>query len=158
MKNTIITTDDSETVERDLFQMHPKRRSTDKTTEGTGKSAPKRRKSRATGEQQSDVITYSEPEVVGGHEPLGKTRKRHHNRRRKGEIATGIQQQSPHHSAVDADELVSLAWKIFKGEVTEEGLALMDDQTAVETARRAFRVAELFLVEAAAHRSVGTRQ
>ena len=44
------------------------------------------------------------------------------------------------------------AWKIFLGEVTEEGLALMDDRTAAEASRRAFRVAELFLIEAARHR------
>ena len=58
---------------------------------------------------------------------------------------------------VDAEKLTAHAWKIFKGEVTEEGLALMDDSTAAETARRAFRVAELFLIEAAAHRPEDTR-
>ncbi|MEE1266784.1 MAG: hypothetical protein UHH87_10900, partial [Akkermansia sp.] len=50
------------------------------------------------------------------------------------------------------EELVRRAWKIFLGEVTEEGLALMDDRTAAEASRRAFRVAELFLIEAARHR------
>ena len=44
------------------------------------------------------------------------------------------------------------AWKIYLGEVTEEGLALMDDRTAAEASRRAFRVAELFLTEAARRR------
>ena len=44
------------------------------------------------------------------------------------------------------------AWKIYLGEVTEDGLALMDDRTAAEAARRSFRVAELFLIEAARHR------
>ncbi|MBQ2379357.1 MAG: hypothetical protein II295_03095 [Akkermansia sp.] len=36
--------------------------------------------------------------------------------------------------------------------MTEEGLALMDDRTAAEASRRAFRVAELFLIEAARYR------
>ena len=53
---------------------------------------------------------------------------------------------------MDPQELVRRAWKIFLGEVTEEGLALMDDRTAAEASRRAFRVAELFLIEAARHR------
>ena len=44
------------------------------------------------------------------------------------------------------------AWKIYLGEVTEEGLALMDDRTAAEASRRAFRVAELFLIEASRYR------
>lgn len=57
---------------------------------------------------------------------------------------------------IDADELVRRAWKIFLGEVTEEGLALMDDRTASEASRRAFRVAELFLTEAARHRRPST--
>ena len=53
---------------------------------------------------------------------------------------------------MDQEELVRRAWKIFLGEVTEEGLALMDDRTAAEASRSAFRVAELFLIEAARHR------
>lgn len=106
---------------------------------------------------KSESAAYPEPEMVGGHEPLGKTRKRHHNRRRKGENIANVQQQPLQHPAVDPDELISRAWKIFRGEVTEEGLALMDDQTAAEAARRAFRVAELFLIEASTHRPDSTQ-
>lgn len=94
---------------------------------------------------------YPAPETVGGHEPPGKTRRRSHNRRRKDDAASS-EQLAPLHPMVDAEKLTAHAWKIFKGEVKEEGLALMDDSTAAETARRAFRVAELFLIEAAAHR------
>ncbi len=45
--------------------------------------------------------------------------------------------------------LQECAWKIFLGEVTEEGLALLDDRSTAEVSRRAFRAAELFLIEAA---------
>ena len=78
-------------------------------------------------------------------------RKRRRNRNRNRENAQ--QPQQPQATPqVDPQELVRRAWKIFLGEVTEEGLALMDDRTAAEASRRAFRVAELFLIEAARHR------
>ena len=78
-------------------------------------------------------------------------RKRRRNRNRNRE--NGQQPQQPQATPqVDPQELVRRAWKIFLGEVTEEGLALMDDRTAAEASRRAFRVAELFLIEAARHR------
>ncbi len=146
------TPDDTTTTAPDSPQPAPKRRAADKAKKGEGEAAPKPRKPRATGGQQANAPAYPEPEVVGGHEPLGKTRKRRHNRHHKEDGSTGAQSVQ-RHPAVDVDELVARAWKIFKGEVTEEGLALMDDRTAAETARRAFRVAELFLMEAATHRS-----
>lgn len=149
------TADDSTTEATPAARSTSKRVAGGKAPVGKGSTAaPKPRKSRSDHAPQQETADYPEPEVVGGHEPLGKTRKRRHNRRHKEESTSSAQR----HPAVDTDELVSRAWKIFKGEVTEEGLALMDDQTAAETARRAFRVAELFLIEAAAHRSGGTRQ
>lgn len=151
MKNMMKTPDDSKTAAPSSSQSPPKRRTTDKVKESASESVPKPRKPRATGTQKTGAPAYPEPEVVGGHEPSGKTRKRRHNRHHKEEDAAGTQSVQ-RNLTVNADELVARAWKIFKGEVTEEGLALMDDRTATETARRAFRVAELFLVEAAAHR------
>jgi len=55
-------------------------------------------------------------------------------------------QQAPR-IPVDADELAKKAWRIFLGEVGEEGLALIGDQEARELSRRSFRLAELFLEE-----------
>jgi hypothetical protein len=91
---------------------------------------------------------------VGGSEGGSNSRrKRRRNRNRNRE--NGPQPQQPQATPqVDPQELVRRAWKIFLGEVTEEGLALMDDRTAAEASRRAFRVAELFLIEAARHRPV----
>ncbi len=95
---------------------------------------------------------FSVPETVGGNEGggSGNRRKRRRRNRRGGEGTPQVQQGS--NLRVDPDELVRRAWKIYLGEVTEEGLALMDDRTATEASRRAFRVAELFLLEAARHR------
>ncbi len=95
---------------------------------------------------------FAAPETVGGSEGgSGNRRKRRRNRNRNRENAQ--QPQQPQNTPqVDSQELVRRAWKIFLGEVTEEGLALMDDRTAAEASRRAFRVAEIFLIEAARHR------
>ena len=95
---------------------------------------------------------FAAPETVGGNEGGSNSRrKRRRNRNRNRE--NGQQPQQPQATPqVDKEELVRRAWKIFLGEVTEEGLALMDDRTAAEASRRAFRVAELFLIEAARHR------
>lgn len=99
---------------------------------------------------------FAAPETVGGSEGgSGNRRKRRRNRNRNRE--NGQQPQQPQNTPqVDPQELVRRAWKIFLGEVTEEGLALMDDRTAAEASRRAFRVAELFLIEAARHRPSAT--
>ena len=101
----------------------------------------------------TSVPGFATPETVGGNEGNGGNgrRKRRRNRNRRG--GEGQQpQQGGNAPRVDAAELTRRAWKIFLGEVTEEGLALMDDRTAQEASRRAFRVAELFLLEAARHK------
>ena len=102
---------------------------------------------------------FSAPETVGGNEGNGggknrRKRRRNRNRNRDNEQTPPQSYNAP---AIDADELVRRAWKIYLGEVTEEGLALMDDRTAAEASKRAFRVAELFLIEAARHRQVVAR-
>ena len=57
--------------------------------------------------------------------------------------------QSAPRSKVDSEEVAKKAWKIFQAEVGEEGLALIDDHDAREISRRCFRLAEIFLDEAA---------
>lgn len=98
--------------------------------------------------RRTSTVSYPEPETVGGHEPQGNHRRRHRGRRRSSPEMTAPSASSVR---VDREELRRRAWKIFLGEVTEEGLALMDDAIAAETARRAFRVAEIFLIEAEKH-------
>lgn len=104
----------------------------------------------AASKPETDPSGYPVPETVGGHEPQGNGHRKRRRRNRRG--GDNAQPAAPAlHPRVDAEELKRRAWKIYLGEVTEEGLALMDDRTAAEAARRAFRVAELFLIEAAHH-------
>lgn len=94
------------------------------------------------------VPGFAQPETVGGNEGGGNgRRKRRRRNRREGNAPQ--QPQGGSFIEVDPEELRQRAWKIFLGEVTEEGLALMDDRTAAEASRRAFRVAEIFLQESA---------
>jgi hypothetical protein len=67
-------------------------------------------------------------------------------------------QEAPHASSsmhaaprpkLDPEQVAKKAWKIFQSEVGEEGLALIDDHDAREISRRCFRLAEIFLEEAA---------
>ncbi len=98
---------------------------------------------------------FAAPETVGGGEGNnggGKNRRKRRRNRNRNRENEQNQQQPQFTPEIDTDELVRRAWKIYLGEVTEEGLALMDDRTATEASRRAFRVAEIFLSEAARHR------
>jgi hypothetical protein len=54
---------------------------------------------------------------------------------------------------LDYDEVARKAWKIFLAEVSEEGLALIGDNDARELSRRSFRLAEVFVEEAARRQS-----
>jgi len=49
--------------------------------------------------------------------------------------------------SVDAKDMAKKAWKIFESEVTEEGLALLDDNGLRDYARSSFNAARLFLEE-----------
>jgi len=48
---------------------------------------------------------------------------------------------------VDGKDMAKKAWKIFESEVTEEGLALLDDNGLRDYARSSFNAARLFLEE-----------
>lgn len=49
--------------------------------------------------------------------------------------------------AIDSKDMAKKAWKIFQSEVTEEGLALLDDNGLRDYARSSFNAARLFLEE-----------
>jgi len=53
----------------------------------------------------------------------------------------------PQPSRHDSDELAEKAWKIYLAEISEEGIALINDQDARDIAKRCFRLARLFLDE-----------
>lgn len=97
------------------------------------------------------VATIAEPPPA---ENQGKKRRR---RRRKGGANNdddgggdeGRQSRNQEKVKLDPDQVTKKAWKIFHSEVSEEGLALVSDQDAKEIGRRSFRLAEIFLEEAA---------
>lgn len=102
--------------------------------------------SRNSNRDDSDYSSFSQPETVGGEQGNkrnNKRRNRGRNRNSKGENIPQTNQEIK----VDPDELSKKAWKIFLGEVNEDGLALMDDNSTREVAKRSFRVAEIFLQE-----------
>jgi hypothetical protein len=112
-------------------------------------------------------------------EPGGSSKKRRRRKKKHGQGQQGQPQQHPHAVAVpgepaahvpsvtsvepahapvmhaaprpklDPEQVAKKAWKIFQSEVGEEGLALIDDHDAREISRRCFRLAEIFLEEAA---------
>ncbi len=53
----------------------------------------------------------------------------------------------PPRPKVDPELLAHRAWKIYLSEVSEEGVALINDHDARELSRRCFRLAEIFLEE-----------
>lgn len=57
--------------------------------------------------------------------------------------------QVPPRSKLDPAVVARRAWKIYLAEVSEEGVALINDHDARELSRRCFRLAEIFLEEQA---------
>jgi hypothetical protein len=86
----------------------------------------------------------------GGGESGAPHRKGRNKRRRRGrgEEPEGTAGGSaPERLTLDPEEVSKRAWKIYLGEVSEEGLALINDNTAREMAKRSFRLAEIFIEE-----------
>jgi hypothetical protein len=77
-----------------------------------------------------------------------KQARRGRNRNRNQNRQDQPQQEEPK-VKLDAKKVAKRAWKIFLGEVTEEGLALVADKEARELARRSLRVAEIYSHEEA---------
>lgn len=99
-----------------------------------------------------EIPTIVEPPAS---DAQGKKRRRRRRKGPGGESDEGAsdegRQQSRSSSRVqlDPEAVTKKAWKIFLSEVSEEGLALVSDQDAKEIGRRSFRLAEIFLEEAA---------
>lgn len=60
----------------------------------------------------------------------------------------GTKSRAPRPSG-DPSIVSKMAWKLYLGEIGEEGIALIDDPDARDLARRCFRLAEIFLDEQA---------
>lgn len=82
-------------------------------------------------------------------ERRGRNRGRNRNRNDRNERSdrNDRREEAPRPS-FSAKHLKKKAWKIFESEVTEEGLALLDDNGLREYARGSFNAARIFLEEA----------
>ncbi len=80
-------------------------------------------------------------------QPTGRERERDRGR---GRGRQGKSQVDEAKVKLDDKKVAKRAWKIFLGEVGEEGLALIADKDAREMARRSLRVAEIYSREEAA--------
>ena len=79
-----------------------------------------------------------DPEPSSGNERRGRGR----GRRERTE-----KREPRKKTSIDSKDLAKKAWKIFQSEVTEEGLALVDDNGLRDYARSSFNAARLFLEE-----------
>ncbi|WP_338687029.1 hypothetical protein [Haloferula helveola] len=103
---------------------------------------------RGNDDEQAPVI--SEPPGNDDQGSGGKRRRRRRRRGSGGDEGEAQDGQSPsNRPKLDPREVERKAWKIYLSEVSEEGLALINDNDARELSRRSFRIAELFLEEAA---------
>ncbi|MBK1883451.1 hypothetical protein JIN85_13575 [Luteolibacter pohnpeiensis] len=124
---------------------------------------------------ENDVIpTISEEPIatISSGQPSHDSKKKRRRRKGKGAnahheesqaagetVAEGSVGQAPQNRnnpnprpQLDPDVVAVKAWKIFLAEVSEEGVALINDQDARDLARRCFRLSEIFLEERARRR------
>ena len=91
----------------------------------------------STDDKKGATSSNSDQEKSGGNE------RRSRSRGRRG----GEKREPRPKIVVDTKDLAQKAWKIFESEVTEEGLALLDDNGLREYARNSFNAARFFLEE-----------
>lgn len=101
---------------------------------------------RSLDDGEERVAVIEEPPGADNQREGGKRRRR--RRRRSGDSgeSNGEPVSKPD---LDPEQLAKKAWKIFLSEVSEEGLALINDNDARQLSQRSFKLAEIFLEEAA---------
>lgn len=67
-------------------------------------------------------------------------------RRRSRGSGSAFKPPKPDHEH-DLDQVAKYAWKIYLAEISEEGVAMLDQKAAKELARRCFELATIFLDE-----------
>lgn len=119
--------------------------------ESSDPKAPKQSNPEESAEKGSGPVMNGESDRNAEHQQSKRKRRKRgkgdDNRHRDGN-------EHPNHNSggrpqLDPDLVAKKAWKVFLAEVSEEGLALINDNDARELSRRSFRLAELFLEEAA---------
>lgn len=106
----------------------------------TSNEAPRASDSGKEGSSQDSKGAADDQEKPDGHE-------RRNRGRGRGGRERGERRELKARIVVDPKELAKKAWKIFESEVTEEGLALLDDNGLRDYARSSFNAARLFLEE-----------
>ena len=124
----------------------------------TAKTAKKKTAKNTEGESSEKADPVDNKQVNNSNEEQNSSeiaRKQGRNRRSRG--GRGNRQDSPEEPKVKVDKKIvtKRAWKIFLGEVNEEGLALIGDKEARELAKRSLRVAEIYSLEEAAQVAKG---
>ena len=107
-----------------------------------GKPEAKKDKREEDSAEEGKPSTNSKPSQPSGREREGG--------RGRGRGRQGKAQGDEPKVELDDKKVAKRAWKIFLGEVGEEGLALIADKDAREMARRSLRVAEIYSREEAA--------
>lgn len=107
-------------------------------SEGSREKGPQKKQAR------KDDSSGGSREQGQGRQDSGERRGR--GRGRGGRERSEKREPKPRVS-VDSKDLAKKAWKIFESEVTEEGLALLDDNGLRDYARGSFNAARLFLEE-----------
>ena len=97
-------------------------------------------------QRESRDQARSDQEQSDSNDRRGRNRGRNRNRNERND-RNDKREESPRPS-ISAKHLKKKAWKIFESEVTEEGLALLDDNGLREYARGSFNAARIFLEEA----------
>ncbi|MGJ8695013.1 MAG: hypothetical protein ACSHYF_01735 [Verrucomicrobiaceae bacterium] len=119
---------------------------TDEPEQGAA-SDPAEEKIEGNGEDNRRSDGRSEQSESDSASSEGRGRGRGRNRSRR----TGGNEPSKPKQPVDEDHLKKKAWKIYLSEVTEEGLALLDDAGLRAFARGSFQAARVFLEEEQRH-------
>lgn len=113
--------------------------------QGQENSKRKRRRKKGKGGGQSQAPTIAESESADGLSDAT-------NAAVTAPTSQPTRANQPQRVKIDPEQLAKFAWKIFLAEVSEEGVALVNDHDARELSRRCFRLAEIFLEEQARRR------
>lgn len=112
---------------------------------GAKKRKRRRRKPKKAGEEITAEADEEQPENAENQAGQESTRAAHPQPQAKH----ATPKPQPTRPVIDRDAVAKLARKIFLAEVSEEGVALIDDHSAKDLSRRCFRLSEIFLEEQA---------
>jgi len=107
------------------------------------------RKSEFTSEVRT-VDAQEEDEMLALEEPVEEANPQARNYQSESQHSNHPQPQN-RRAPYDPESLAAKAWKIFLAEVSEEGIALINDHDARELSKRCFRLAQIFLDEQSRH-------